>query len=347
MKFIILLSLNIFSLATLLFAFGCSNDGAKTPPTNLSQKEVTPIDKSISDNKDLTVLRASISPEPTAPVTFLVGDDLGLFRKHGIKLEMTGNIPVSQLVAAVVGGQLDVSHGAHINRTIAGISAGAKILAVVGNTETTKVYPHMVGVVKKNSPLRKPEDFVGKKIGLSKVGGCHEYTPYAWLEQNGIKDPKSKVEITIINLTVLEQALRQGEIDLAMLHKTPEEIKRNDEFDIIFSDYDVWGTDGGATPNYFSAKFIKDNPKVVRNFVTAVAETLDWMNANLQGAREITARRTNQDVNKLSSNYYSPSGIIKPVEAKLWIDLLERFGEIKPGLTPEDIFTNDFNPYYK
>jgi ABC-type nitrate/sulfonate/bicarbonate transport system substrate-binding protein len=133
---------------------------------------------------------------------------------------------------------------------------------------------------------------------------------------------------------------------MAMLHKTPEEIEQAGEFDVIYSDYDVWGADGGATPMYFSTQFINDHPDVVKNFVWAVADTLNWMNANLYEARAISARRTNQEVSKVTSNYYAPDGLMKPVTAQLWIDLLERFGEIRPGLTVEQVFTNEFNLYY-
>ncbi|MDR0550020.1 MAG: ABC transporter substrate-binding protein [Deltaproteobacteria bacterium] len=339
------------SLTLVALFFGCESAEPKKEAAVDSAAKAALATKSsekglIRNAEGLVVLRASISPDPTTPVTFLIGDDLGFFQKRGLKLDIVGNIPVTQLVAAIMSGQLDVSHGAHINRTIAGISAGAKILAVVGNTETTPIYPHMVGVVRKDSPIRQAADIIGQKIGLSNPGGCHEYTPYAWLEKHGIKDPKNKIQTVIIARSLLEQALRQGDIDMAMLHKTPAEIANNGEFDVIYSDYDVWEGDGGATPNYFGTQFIKDHPDVVRNFVAAVAETLNWMNENLDGARAITAKRTNQDISKITSNYYTPDGLMKPVTAELWIELLTRFGEIKPGITVPQVFTNEFNPYY-
>ncbi|MDR1578019.1 MAG: ABC transporter substrate-binding protein [Deltaproteobacteria bacterium] len=152
-----------------------------------------------------------------------------------------GVIPTPQVVAAVVSGQIDTSLPSHINRTIAGISAGAKIKAVVGNTETSQRAPHMIGVVPKNSPIKTATDLVGKKIGVTTIGGCHEYTPYAWLGKNGIENPKTKVEIHVLPLNSIEQALRQGDIDLATLHKVPGEILKEGEFDVVFSDYMTFG----------------------------------------------------------------------------------------------------------
>jgi ABC-type nitrate/sulfonate/bicarbonate transport system substrate-binding protein len=114
---------------------------------------------------------------------------------------------------------------------------------------------------------------------------------------------------------------------------------------VIFSDYDVWGPNGGATPNYFSLQFIQERPEAVKNFVAAMAETLDWANQNPFLAREITSKRLNYDINLINQIYYSPKGLLKPIHAEVWVDLLVEFDEIKPGITVDQIFTNKFNPY--
>ncbi|MDR1578021.1 MAG: ABC transporter substrate-binding protein [Deltaproteobacteria bacterium] len=295
----------------------------------------------------ITILRVPWPGEPHSPSNLLVAQEKGFLKKYNLDLEFVGVVPSPQYVAALVGAKIDVSPGAHINRTIAGISAGAKVKAVVAGTETTQKIPHMIAIVPKNSPIRKPIDLVGKKIGIPTIGGCNEYTPYALLAKNGVDNPKTKIEVTVLPEKTLEQVLRQGEIDVAMVHKVPADIIKKGEFDIIFSDYEVWGTEGGATPAYFTEQFIKERPDVVRAFVAAMSETINWSNDNhSQEAIEITARRTNQDPKNLSERYYSPNGIIKAEHAQVWIDLLTEFGEIKPGITVEQVFTNEFNPFY-
>ncbi|MDR2140388.1 MAG: ABC transporter substrate-binding protein [Deltaproteobacteria bacterium] len=339
---------SVFMLFFLFLLVGCGDNSAQKSTSSPQVQAVTGNEAQTPSAPELKVLRVpSPANEPTSPSSLIVGEELGFFKKNGIKLDFVGVIPSPQYVAALVSDRIDVSPGAHINRTIAGISAGAKILAVVGNTETTKRIPHMIGVVPKNSPIKGPKDLVGKKIGIPTIGGCNEYTPYAWLAKAGIEDPKSKIEVLVLPEKNLEQVLRQGEIDLAMLHKTPEEIVRKGEFEIVFSDYDIWGTDGGATPPYFRIDFIKQHPDTVRSFVTAVAETLNWSNANPYEARAITAKRTNTDISFINERYYTPNGIIRPETASVWIELLTAFEEIKPGVTLDQIFTNEFNPFYK
>ena len=296
--------------------------------------------------KQLDIIKVATPTAPTSPSIYYVGDELGFFAEQGIKIEYAGVVPSPQLVAAVVAGKLDVG-GAHVNRTIAGISAGAKIKAVSANTETSQAIPHMVGVVTKNSPIKTAQDMIGKKIGIPTIGGCNEYTPYAYMKKQGIIDPKSKVQVIVMPETQLDQALRQGEIDLAMMHKTSDFITEKGEFNVMFSDYDVWGTIGGNTPAYFSEKFIKEKPEVVRRFVTAVAKTNNWANANPQKAIEITAKRANVDPKTIKPGYYAKDALILEETITVWIDLLTDFNEIKPGIKPEQIYTNEFNPHAK
>ncbi|MDR1578020.1 MAG: hypothetical protein LBT86_07330 [Deltaproteobacteria bacterium] len=78
-----------------------------------------------------------------------------------------------------------------------------------------------------------------------------------------------------------------------------------------------------------------------------MSETVNWGNERPLESRQITAKRTNTDINRIAERYYAPNGIITTQTISVWIDLLEEYGEIKPGLTLEQIYTNEFNPYYK
>jgi ABC-type nitrate/sulfonate/bicarbonate transport system substrate-binding protein len=314
----------------LMFVFGCAN--------NKPTKAVGEIQEKQPD-----VIRVATPVETTSPSIYYIGEKLGFFAEEGIKLEYAGVVPSTQLVASVVAGKLDVG-GAHVNRTIAGISAGAKIKAVAAASETTLEMPHMVFVTLDNSPIKNAQDMVGKKVGLRTVGGCNEYTPYAYLKKAGITDPKNKIQIITMPDSQLEQALRQGDIDIAGLHQTPDFIAERKGMKVLFTDYDVWGTIGGGTPLYFSTKFIAEKPDVVKRFTKAVGKTNNWINANPQQAVEITAKQANRDIALVKRGYQAPDGVIKEETVTVWIDLLKEFGEIKGDIKSNQIYTNEFNP---
>ncbi|BBB89519.1 MAG TPA: ABC transporter substrate-binding protein [Methylomusa anaerophila] len=319
----------------LVFAVGCSKEQKKDTAT-------------AGDGKKYDVIRVPTPvADATSTVLYWVGEELGYFAEQGIKLEYVGQVPSGQLVASVVAGKIDVG-GAHVNRTIAGISAGAKIKAVVAQSETTEEIPHHTYITLKDSPVKGPQDMVGKKIGIATYGGCNEYIPYGYMRTGGIKDPRGKIEIIIMPDTLMEQALRQGEVDVAgFSRQLPAELRQSKEFNYLFSDFEPWGTKAGGTPLYFTEKFIKEKPDVVRRFVTAMAKTINWQNANMQKATEITAKRANVDPKQIKPRYFAPDGIITEESVTVWIDLLTEFGEIKPGIKPDQIYTNEFNPFAK
>lgn len=321
----------VISLLFTLTAAGCSRGQQGAAATAARQYDI---------------LRIPTTTDVRSTIDVWVGEELGFFEEQGIKFEYVGVIPSTQLVASVIAGKIDIG-GAHINRTIAGISAGARIKAVVGGTETTKDIPHMVYITLADSPLRTPQDLTGKKVGLSLPGGCHEYTPLAYLKNAGLADPKNKVQFTVLPETMMEQALRQKEIDVAGFHRDPWQVEASKEFRVMFSDYDVWQDTGGETPAYFSEKFIKEKPEVVKRYVAAMVKTHNWINANPDKAAEITAKRGNVDPKKIKRGYYTPNGLIREETVTVWINLLKDFGEIKGDIKPEQIYTNEFNPYLK
>lgn len=289
------------------------------------------------------VIRLADSFGNTGVYPFYIADELGFFREEGIKPEFVGVVPPPQLVAAVLAGRLDVG-GAHINRTIAGINGGAKIRAVVASTETTRDQPHMLFVVPANSPIRTAKDLVGKRVAIMAFGGCNEYTPYEWMRKNGIAKPKGQLKIVVVPPGKEIDVVAHGDADVAGAHLSPKDLeKKGGNWRILFSDYDVWGSEGGATPNYFSEKFIKEKPDVVRRFVKAMAKTLNWINDNPDKAKAVFAKRVKVDPNQVSVNHYATNGVIDERTVKLWIDLLTDYKEIKPGIRPADIFTNSFN----
>ncbi len=332
--------------ACLIFLSGCSE--GKTPASSSGTAPGSGSRGNFeSQDKKAFTLNVSSPSDLTGVVGYWVAEEQGFAKEENIKFNYVGAVQSGQLVASVVAGKIDIG-GAHVNRTIAGINAGAKIKAVAANTETTREIPHMTFVALEKSNINTPKDILGRKIGIAAFGGCNEYTTYAYLLKNGINEPKGKFKISIIQSPPkLEQALRQGEIDIAGLHENPDSVLEKGGLKILFTDYDVWQTIGGATPYYFSERFIKEHPDVVRRFVRVIAKTNNWVNANPDKAREITARRGKVDIGIIRRSHFAPDAVIKEETVQVWIDLLTKFKEIKAGIKTQDIYTNEFNDLAK
>jgi len=287
----------------------------------------------------------------SGPVLYWLAEDLGFAAEEHLKFDYVGVVPSGQLVASVVAGKIDIG-GAHINRTIAGISAGARVTAVAANSETRPDIPHMAFMVLNNSPIKRGQDLLGKKIGLAAAGGCNEYTPYAWMMKDGIAQPKGKYQLILVPVANLEQSLRQGNIDVAGIHSNPDILVEHGGLRTAFTDWEIWQDKGGNTPAYFSNKFIAEKPDVVRRFVAVWAKTIDWSNSHPKESIQMTkARALREKIPVLDENlrwiWYAPHAIIKKETVDVWLDILKKMGDVKPAVQAKDCYTNKFNPYWK
>jgi ABC-type nitrate/sulfonate/bicarbonate transport system substrate-binding protein len=315
--------------ALLLVAAGCARNETKSGAAQPSAKKYD-------------VIKVPLLSDGTRPDVLELAEELGYFEEAGIKLEHVGAIPPAQFVASVIAGKVDVGAG-QISRTIAAISSGASIKAVVAGTETTKEIPFLVFATLENNEINTAKDLVGKKIGVPVLGNASEYAPYVMMQKNGIENPKDKIQFVTMTETLLEQALRQGEVDVIGVYANPKFLLEHGGLKILFTDYDVFGTIGGATPLYFSEKFIKEKPDVVKRFVQVVRKTNNWANANPQQAIDITVKRSKVDSKSLRTGHFAPDGMIKEETIQVWIDILKEYNRIKDDITPGKIYTNEFN----
>ncbi|MDR2136722.1 MAG: ABC transporter substrate-binding protein [Synergistaceae bacterium] len=288
-------------------------------------------------------------PENAAPTnlyTPYLADELGFFEEEGIKPIFVGVVPSGQFVASVVAGTTDVGT-LHVNRAIAAIAAGAKIKCVVAGSVTTQEYPHMSYAVLEDSPIRKAEDLVGKKIGIISMGGCNESTVNEWYAKNTGENHKGKFDFVLVPTGNEEVVLRNGEVDVVGFHGIPHDVFERGGIRTLFTDYDVWGELGGATPFYVREDFIARNPDAIKGFVTAMARANNWFPGHEKEALEIQAKRRKVEPIQVTVKWWEKDGIITPESIQLWVDLLLKYGDIKVSVPLEKIYTNEFNRFAK
>lgn len=275
-----------------------------------------------------------------------IADEKGWFEEEGIKIEWVGEIPAGQLVPSVASRSIDFANR-HTPLALTAIAGGARLKLIAAGANTIEERPHMKYLVLDNSSIKAVKDFAGKKIGINSFGACSEYVLKEYLRRNKIE---SGVEFVVMPDTNMEQSLRQGLIDVGVLHSPYyEKALLSGGIRSIFSDYIVDNGLSGMLPYFTHEDFIKEHPDVVRSFVKVLAKASDWTNENHQEAGEIFAKRRGLDPKFAGSWHYYKNGIIpddSPVQ--WWIDLLVREGKLKEGqIKAKDVYTNAYNPHYK
>ncbi|HWL26828.1 MAG TPA: ABC transporter substrate-binding protein [Ureibacillus sp.] len=283
-----------------------------------------------------------------------LAEDLGYL--DPIKLEWVGNNasgPASIQNAAT--GQTDFG-GAFNGAIIKLIDSGAPIKSVMGyygSDEDT----YSGFFVLDDSSIKNARDFIGKKVGMNTMGAHHEFVLKEYLRQNGLTEEEIKqVTIVVVPPVNTEQALRQKQIDVAVLGgMLRDRALEKGGIRKVFSDYDLFGA-FTAGSYVFTEQFIKENPNTVKKFVEGTAKAIEW--ARTTPREEVIARfekiieERGRKEDKETIQYWKSTGIaekgayIQEKEFQVWLDWLEKSGGLKDGsLKLNDLYTNEFNPY--
>lgn len=284
-----------------------------------------------------------------------LAEDLGYF--DVIELEYVSDTtsgPTSIQNAAT--GETDF--GAAFNGAIVKLAAaGAPITAVVSSygadEETYTGYYTLEG-----SGITSARDLIGKSVGMNTLGAHHEFIVREWLAQQGLSnDEISQVELTVVPPVNSEQALREGQIDVAALGGIfRDSALERGEITELFTDSGLYGDFAYGT-YVLRDEFIEANPTATEDFTQGVARAIRWAQVTPREEvierykRILTERGRNEDPDLAdfwkSPSIPAPGGVIDEREISVWIDWLVRNEELEDdAVEAEELFTNEFNPYY-
>ncbi len=147
-------------------------------------------------------------------------------------------------------------------------------------------------VVRPDSDISSPEDFIGKKIGVDEIGGTPHQVASVWLENAGISALPEDGEVTFLpfsdgNLEL--EALYNGEIDVAAMWDPLGSVaEKAGKVKVIFD----LSTDEAFAGKfccflYASEKIIEENPDEIAALLRAYQKAQDWINKNPEEAVDI------------------------------------------------------------
>lgn len=300
-----------------------------------------------SNGKKLFVINM---PTQTGYNEFWIADKLGYFKDEGIKINYTGVLKGNITeVQSVLTGSNDVFTD-HPSSVIQAILAGAKIKIVAPGMVDNKKFVHMGYLVKDNGPYKTAADLKGKKlkVAVSGTNTCTDIIAMEWFRQHGIS--KQNVNFVIMPDEQIEQAVKQGLVDIGCVHPPYTKKAQNDGGTRqLFTSYDaVHGPSAGASIRGFSDKFIEQHPEQVAGFTKAIIRAHKWMNTHQDEAMKIEAQKLNIPVKDMAPFWYDESNYVQNLYIQKWIDMMVDDGLLKKGeIKTTDLYTNDYDPYYK
>jgi ABC-type nitrate/sulfonate/bicarbonate transport system substrate-binding protein len=339
--------------ATILLAGGGLH-AAQTPatPTSVGPDGRSFVDGKLDKRYTLRLVR------PTQFNEAIFADKQGFFDKVGIDVEYIGSLPQGvSLAQAVQTDIVDMFGSGHTTNIVLARQAGVKLKIVNAGTLDAPDFTqtHMTWFVREDGDIRTAADIKGKTLALGSLGGCEELWTIVFLQQNGLT--RKDIEIVVINKPIaIEQALRQGQVDIGILHGPNNRIAYEaGGLRILKKSYEIAAGAGDGTLSAvgvraFTEEFIAEHPAVIKAYLAAVNRAQAWANANYDQALADAAEFLEVDHSLIAGYPYTASRWVEGEKIAFWVKTAEdnKFtGFETPGaVKAEDLYTNDYNPFF-
>jgi NitT/TauT family transport system substrate-binding protein len=252
--------------------------------------------QSVSGATTLTVGKAAPNADPIIPVN--VGEQLGIFKKHGLDLRIVDFTGGSKMAQAMAAGGLDIGVGAGTEMAL--VAKGVPMIAVC---QAAGPIPFLSVGVPWDSPIRSIEHLKGKKIGVSSSGSLTDWLSKELARKQGW-GAEGVTAVAIGNgnsniISAFRTNLIDADIAVTALFLAMEENKIGR---LLFPVSRYEGNIAAGTL-YASQHLIDTNPDAVRAFISAWIETVDFIRTNRTEAVKVQSAITGFPESVMSRNY--------------------------------------------
>jgi len=228
-----------------------------------------------------------------------IGQRAGIFKKHGLTLDIVYTQGAGETQQAVISGSVDLGIAAGVMGVLGAFSKGAPVRIISAETTGAK---DLYWYVKADSPIKSLKDTDGKTLAYSTNGSSTHGIVQAFMKQYDLKAKPTAMGGPAANLT----AVMSGQVDVGWA-APPFGLDQLDKGDIRViasgNDADVFK---GQTVrlNIANANFLKDHKPIVDRYMKAYRETVDAMYkdpamlkvyADWLGITEAKAKRTRDE----------------------------------------------------
>ncbi len=222
-----------------------------------------------------------------------LAQEIGIFRKHGLNVEFVPAANPTAIVAAMISGQQQfgfVTDPVLINVNLRGTAIKC-VAPVVGRQPADTKRDGTTLVAGKGSGIKGVKDLAGKKVGMVQLNSLNSLDVQTLASQAGI-DHKS-IQLIQMPFPQMPAALSQGRVHAAVIVQPFAQTAIDKGHTVINHPNAVlWA--GGTTVCFSAlAKYIDDNPTVVKNFNAAMREAILYAKDHEAEAKATLVKRMN------------------------------------------------------
>ena len=228
-----------------------------------------------------------------------VGQRAGIFKKHGLNLEIVYTNGAGETQQAVISGSVDLGIAAGVMGVLGAYSKGAPVRVIAAETTGAN---DLYWYVKADSPIKSLKDSDGKTLAYSTNGSSTHGIVTAFMKEYSLKAKPTAMGGPAANLT----AVMSGQVDIGWA-APPFGLDQLDQkqIRIVATGNDASAFKGQTVRlNIANANFLKAHKDVVDRYMKAYRETVAYMYkdpaalkvySEWLGITEAKAKRTRDD----------------------------------------------------
>ncbi len=254
----------------------------------------------VSHGLSQTVIRVGAFPNITHPQA-MVGKASGWFEKAmgpNVRIEWKSFNAGPSAIEAMFAGEIDMTYIGP-NPTINGyVRSEGQALKVVSGAASGGASL----VVRSDAGINKPEDFHGKRVASPQLGNTQDVALRAWLKSHGLKPTDKGGDVKVLPLANPDQLtlFLKGELDAAW---APEpwatRLIQEGNGRLFLDERDLWPNRQFVVTNLIvSAKFRREHPDLIKNWVRANVELTDWINGHTPQAKQLLNGQIQKETGK-------------------------------------------------
>ncbi|WP_246510205.1 ABC transporter substrate-binding protein [Bradyrhizobium glycinis] len=252
----------------------------------------------------------------------MVAVDEGIFKKHGLDVEMTPIAINSNIPAAILSNSIQIG-GPTSTVFLQAVDGGLDLVAIAGATVMSPVNQNSIAAFVRNGiTIKEPKDFAGKKVGAPGLNAFLHVLFVKWLVEKGV-DSKS-VKFVEVTFPTMADIIKSGGVDAVLTAEPFVTRMLNAGLGSVGARYalDLARTD----PIIFyaaSREWAEKNAATVKKFREAIAEAAVIVNSDREKASASIAKFTKQPLDLVMAtppNQSEPN--LRAENLSWWIDVM-------------------------
>jgi NitT/TauT family transport system substrate-binding protein len=257
----------------------------------------------------------------TDSVGLFVAAEQGFFKKHDLDAKLQLISLNSVLPAALQSNSVQIA-GPSVSVVLQAVENGLDLVAISGGASTSKDATNYAVLSGSASGVNKPEDLVGKKIGVPGLGATLHILGREWLR--GMKLDYRKSTFIEVPFAQMNDILKAGTVD-AVISADPMTARILQSGNGKLLSYFLKDVPAGIPTSVYTTTraWAQANPEAVNQFRAALQEAADFIQANPDQARNAVSKYIKFPPEILEKTYLPRVVVpLRPDRLEWWIAVM-------------------------